>query len=199
MAQRSGRRPGTTQTRDAILDAAQREFAEVGFTGTTVRRVAAAAEVDPSLVLHFFGNKDGLFQAALRDATPTRGLVELAETSDVADLGKRLVSRYFELWEVPETAARMLAVVRGTSASPSASAMVAEFMSNAVMLPIAEAVGSEQAELRANLTGAHLLGTAIARYVLRVEPLASLDVETVVQCSAPVVQHLLTGDLGSFA
>ncbi|MFJ2031599.1 TetR family transcriptional regulator [Streptosporangium sp. NPDC087985] len=190
-----GRRPGTTQTREAILAAAQRAFAEQGYDATTIRRVADSARVDPALVLHFFGSKDGLFAAALRTDPPTGDLVALAHSGDPTDLGQRLTRRYLELWEEPQTGNRLLAIVRGASATPSASAMIAAFMTDEVMLPIANSIGSEQPELRANLTGAQLLGIATARYVLRVEPLASLDRNALVACLAPVVQHYLTGDL----
>jgi hypothetical protein len=63
------------------------------------------------------------------------------------------------------------------------------------MLPLAQAIGADRAELRANLTGAHLLGVATARYVLTVEPLASLRRDALVAMLAPFVQRLLTGDL----
>ncbi|MCK2218490.1 TetR family transcriptional regulator [Actinomadura sp. ATCC 31491] len=189
-----GRRPGASGTREAILAAAQRSFAEHGYTATTVRGVASAAGVDPALVLQFYGSKDQLFDAALRADPPTRPLAALVREGGVADLGERLTRRYLELWEAPDTGARLLAVVRGASASPSASAMVAAFMSDEVMLPLARAIGADQAELRANLTGAHLLGVATARYVLRVEPLASLERERLVALLAPVVQRFLTGE-----
>ncbi|AQZ63427.1 hypothetical protein BKM31_19910 [[Actinomadura] parvosata subsp. kistnae] len=191
-----GRRPGTSGTREAIVRAAQQSFAERGYTATTIRGVATAADVDPALVLQFFGSKDGLFDAALRVDPPTRPLLALVQESDADVLGERLLRRYLELWETPGTGARLLAVVRGSAASPSASAMVAAFMSEEVMLPLARAIGADHAELRANLTGAHLLGIATARYVLRVEPLASLDRERLVAIQAPVVQRHLTGDLG---
>ena len=190
-----GRRPGVSGTRDAILGAAQACFAENGYVATTIRGVASRAGVDPSLLLQVFGSKDGLFDAALRADPPTRELTVLVQDGDVANLGERLLQRYLELWESPETGARLLAVVRGVSASPSASAMVSSFMADEVMLPLAHAIGVDRAELRANLTGAHLLGVATARYVLHVEPLASLSRGAVVSILAPVVQRLLTGDL----
>src|SRR5882757_1219698 len=96
-----GRRPGPTQTRSAILAAAQVAFAEDGYAGTTIRRVAAAAGVDQALVLHYFASKDGLFAAALRADPPLRELVELTEEGDVRTLGVRLVRRYLEMWEDP--------------------------------------------------------------------------------------------------
>ena len=191
----SGRRPGATRTRGEILGAAQAAFGEYGYIGTSIRQVARAAGVDPALVLHFFTSKDQLFAEALRADAPTDRVLELADDGDVAELGERLVRRYLQLWEDSETSGRMLAVVRAASASESASRMVASFMSEDVMMPLAQKIGSSDAPLRANLTGAHLFGVATARYVLRVEPLASLGQEAVVRLVGPTVQHYLAGEL----
>lgn len=191
----SGRRPGATRTREEILVAAQVAFAEQGYLDTTIRQVARAAGVDPALVIHFFATKDELFAAALRTNPPTERLLALADDGDVSHLGERLVRRYLELWEDGTTSGRMLAVARAASASASASRMVASFMSEDVMLPLARKIGSADAPLRANITGAHLFGLATARYVLRVEPLASLDRESIVTMVSPTIQRYLTGDL----
>ncbi|GAA4925017.1 AcrR family transcriptional regulator [Nonomuraea thailandensis] len=190
-----GRRPGASRTREEILQAAQRSFAESGYDGTTIRGVARAAGVDPALVVQFFGSKDGLFDAALRADPPMRDLVTLAGEGEAADLGARLARRYLELWEDPHTGPRMLAVVRAATAAPSASAMVTAFMTDAVMLPLARAIEADEPELRAALTGAYLLGVATARYVLRIGPLASLPRQDAASILAPVVQHHLTGPL----
>ncbi|HTF49134.1 MAG TPA: TetR family transcriptional regulator [Pseudonocardia sp.] len=193
----TGRRPGPTQTREAILAAAQDAFAEDGYAGATIRGVARAAGVDQALVLHYFGSKDGLFAAALRVNPPLRGLAEVVGHGDVRNLGERLVRRYLELWENPETSCQLLAIFRAASVSPSASAMVAEFIGEQVMSPLARGIGSENAEVRATMAGSHLFGTAAARYVLRVEPLASLDGDTLVAIMGPVIQHYLTGELSA--
>jgi AcrR family transcriptional regulator len=193
----TGRRPGPTQTREAILAAAQDAFAEDGYAGATIRGVARAAGVDQALVLHYFESKDGLFAAALRVNPPLRGLAEVVGHGDVRNLGERLVRRYLELWENPETSCQLLAIFRAASVSPSASAMVAEFIGEQVMSPLARGIGSENAEVRATMAGSHLFGTAAARYVLRVEPLASLDGDTLVAIMGPVIQHYLTGELSA--
>src|SRR5437763_9918327 len=97
-----GRRPGGSGTREAILGAAQACFAENGYVATTIRGVATRAGVDASLLLQFFGSKDGLFDAALRADPPTRELAALVQDGNVANLGERLLRRYLELWESPE-------------------------------------------------------------------------------------------------
>ena len=61
---RTGRRPGTPDTRDAILAVARRRFATRGYDATSLRGIAAEAKVDPALLIHYFGTKEGLFVAA---------------------------------------------------------------------------------------------------------------------------------------
>ena len=190
-----GRPPGPTRTREAILGAALAKFVEDGYLATTIRAVATAAGVDQALVLHYFGNKDRLFAAALRTNMPTGQLRSLFDEGSPDDLGPRLADRYLQLWENPETAGRIAAAFRAASMSPSAATMVSEFVVEAVMGPLARALDTPDADLRASLAGSHLFGTAAARYLLRVEPLASLDRAAVVAMLGPVVQHYLTGEL----
>ena len=62
---RTGRRPGTGGTREKILAAARSRFGQEGYDGTTIRGIAAGAGVDPALVPHYFGSKEGVFLAAV--------------------------------------------------------------------------------------------------------------------------------------
>ncbi|MGH3643778.1 MAG: TetR family transcriptional regulator [Mycobacterium sp.] len=192
---RGGRRPGNTQTRAAILAAARDCFAEHGYAETTIRRIATDAQVDPALVMHFFGSKDGLFAETLRNDPPIGDLPGKVMQAPTAELGTRLVEHYLRRWEDPRTGPWISAVTRAASASPSASAALAAFMTDAVMLPLARRAGGDNAELRANLAGAHILGVGMARYVLRVEPLATQDPRTVVGIVGPIIQLYLTGPL----
>jgi AcrR family transcriptional regulator len=195
MESRSGRRPGSPQTREAILDAAVEAFTEGGYAGTTIRAVARAAGVDPALVMHFFGNKDGLFDAAIRArGLPLRELGEVME-GDPAGLGERLVRRYLSLWESPEHGPKLRAVMSSASSSPAAAGMLKEFITSEVLQPLAKQLGVDNAETRGMLAGSHLIGIAFTRYVLNVEPIASLGGEELVACVAPAVQRYLTGDL----
>lgn len=194
---RGGRRPGNTQSRAAILAAARDCFAEHGYTGTTIRRIATEAEVDPALVMHFFGNKDGLFAETLRSDPPVGDLPGAVMRTQTEELGTRLVEHYLNRWEDPQTGPWLGAVTRAASASPSASGALAAFMTDAVMLPLARRAGGDNAELRANLAGAHILGLGMARYVLRVEPLASQNPTTVVSIVGPIIQLYLTGPLAA--
>ncbi|WP_424528797.1 TetR family transcriptional regulator [Sphaerisporangium viridialbum] len=190
-----GRRPGSTQTREAILLAATEAFTQKGFSATTIRGVARAAEVDPALVIHFFGTKDGLFEAAIRGhGMPLRQISEVVG-GDPDRLGERLARRYLSLWEDPATGAWLHAILHAVSASETASAMLKEFMTEEVLRPIAKDLGMDNAETRAILAGSHLIGIGLTRYVLRVEAIASLPADTVVAAVGPTLQHYFTGDL----
>ncbi|MFC4055958.1 TetR family transcriptional regulator [Actinomadura syzygii] len=189
-----GRRPGAARTRETILDAARRCFAEDGYAGTSIRRIARDADVDHALVLHFFGTKDALFGVVLRSVPLLSGLVREVDEGGPDGLGERFVRGYLALWEDPDAGPWLRVVVRAASASPNAAAALASLVADEVMAVLARRVGGADAELRANLVGAQLLGVATARYVIPTEPLASAAREDVVAHLAPLVQHLMTGE-----
>ncbi|MEU7003075.1 TetR family transcriptional regulator [Nonomuraea sp. NPDC046570] len=189
-----GRRPGGPPTREAILAAAIDAFTTRGYAQTTIRGVARTAGVDPALVMHFFGNKDGLFQAAIREGgLPVRRLTEVIG-GDLDGLGERLVTRYLELWEDPQVGPRLYAILHAASSTPAAAAMLKGFIQDEVLRPLAAHVGGEQAEFRALLVGSQLIGLAMIRYVLRVEPLCTASVDQVIANVAPTLQRHLTGE-----
>ncbi|TKK86748.1 TetR/AcrR family transcriptional regulator [Herbidospora galbida] len=192
---KTGRRPGTPQTKEAILDAAIASFVESGYAATTIRGVARAADVDPALVMHFFGSKDGLFDAALRGAMPVRELA-VALSGDVSSLGARLTRRYLEVWESPETGPRIRAIVGSIASTPAAAQIMRDFMSGELATPLAKSLPGDQPERRAILAAAQLMGMAFARYLLAVEPMASMTTDELVISVGPSVQRYLTGDLG---
>src|SRR6201997_5824390 len=81
-----------------ILDAARSEFAENGWAGTTIRAVARAADVDPALVYHYFGSKEGLLDAATNP--PQKWLESVAKvwTTPVERLGVALIELLLGSW-----------------------------------------------------------------------------------------------------
>ncbi|GLX96043.1 TetR family transcriptional regulator [Herbidospora sp. NBRC 101105] len=192
---KTGRRPGTPQTREAILEAAIASFVESGYAATTIRGVARAADVDPALVMHFFGSKDSLFDAALRGAMPVQELA-VALAGDVSSLGERLTRRYLEVWESPETGPRIRAIVGSIASTPAAAQIMRDFMSGELATPLAKSLPGDQPERRAILAAAQLMGMAFARYLLAVEPMASMTTDELVISVGPSVQRYLTGDLG---
>lgn len=192
MTDERGRRPGSPQTRDAILEAAIGSFTAKGYAQTTIRGVARTASVDPALVMHFFGSKDGLFASAIRQSMPVE-LLAAAFEGDPEDLGVRLATRYLALWDDPERGARMAAIVHAAAATPAAADLLKELMRQELVRPLAELLDREHAETRALLAATQLLGVAMLRYVLRMEPLTSMPSDQLAAEIAPTLQRYLTG------
>ena len=189
-----GRRPaGGADTRRDILAAAQSEFASKGYDGTTIRAVGSAAGVDPALVHHYFGSKDDLFLAALQIPYDPRLIVPRVVAAGTDGLGERLVEAYLSIWEDPQTRMPLLAVVRSGLATESAGNLLAEGMLRMIFTPVAQALDTPDAPLRVQLVASQMLGLVVARYVLALEPLASLSPAEVVRLLGPTLQRYLTG------
>ena len=187
-----GRRPGASDSRERILAAARERFSGHGYDRTRIRDVAADADVDPALVHYFFKSKDGLFAAVME--LPVRPAEALGEVlaEGLEGLGERLLRRVLAIWDDPGNRTALLAMLRGAGARPEAALALREFLMREVIGRVAAAAGDP---LRANLVGSQVVGLIVARYVVGVEPLASLDSEEVVRLVAPNVQRYLDGPL----
>lgn len=193
---RKGRRRGTTESRDHILDTARELFAEHGFDGTSLRQVARAAGVDPGMIHHYFSGKDELFALSVElPADPDQVLAGVAgsEPDQRAELIIRAVLR---LWESPAQAA-LMAFLRGTIGSTAKTAVLREMVSRRVINRIMTSVPGtpEEVALRGNLVATQIVGLMMVRYVVRLEPLASVPPEEVVRLVAPNIQRYLSGPL----
>jgi len=189
---RRGRRQGEPVSRDAVLRAAKQRFAEEGYEKTTLRAIANDAHVDPSMVLYLFGSKAELFRESLRLIIDP-DVLAAALADGEGDMGTRMVRTYLEIWEHPDTAASMVAMLQSATSNPDAHEAFRAFMQRYVLTAVSGALGGgEQARLRALLAATNLVGTAILRYVMQVAPLAELPAEDVVRLIAPSVTRYLT-------
>jgi AcrR family transcriptional regulator len=191
---RSGRRPGPTTTREAIAEAARRQFAELGYDRATLRGIAGEAGVDAALVVRFHGSKDALFREVM--ALPpavAEALAGLAE-GPTESVGRRLAEVIVGMLEDPRSRSVVIGRIRAASSHPEAAALVRETVTRDVGR-LAAAVTDDEPETRAVLVGSQIVGLALARYVVRVEPLASLPAADVIDYIAPVFQHYLVGTL----
>jgi AcrR family transcriptional regulator len=193
---RTGRRPGGAGTRERIAEAARRLFAERGFDRTSVRAVAAEAGVDPALVHHYFGTKQRLFIEAVDFPIDAVRAIETLAVDDAERVGDRLVRFALQLWDDPVVLPRLLGVLRSAVTDPQAATLLARLFTRQGPIQLLHALEADQPDLRAELVGTQLVGLAVARHVLRVEPLASADHETIVAAVGPTMQRYLTGDLG---
>ena len=184
-------------SRDAVLSAAKGRFATEGYEKTTLRAIARDAHVDPSMVLYLFGSKEELFRESLRLIIDPEVLVAAltGATDDEPDIGTRMVRTYLRIWETPDTAATVRAMLQSATSNSHAHDAFRGFMQNYVLTAVSGVLGGgEQARLRATLAASQLVGTALLRYVIEVPPLATLPVEEVVALIAPTVTRYLTAD-----
>ncbi|MFD6024400.1 TetR/AcrR family transcriptional regulator [Streptomyces griseoluteus] len=196
-ARRRGRPPRaeSADTRDRILGAAREEFSERGYEKTSVRGIAKAAGVDSALVHHYFGTKEQVFEAAVSVAfAPALAAPDAIAEGPLDSVGERLTRFVLGLWENPATRTPLLAIVRSAVNNDTAAAVFRRLISAQLLRRVAERLDMPDAELRVELAAAQLVGTAMLRYVIKVEPLASADLERIVARLAPVVQGHLTGE-----
>ena len=188
-------------SREAVLAAAKQHFAAHGYDKATLRAIARDAQVDPSMVLYLVGlgpeqvqhhRRVDLFRESLRLLIDPAQLVA-AMTAAEGDIGSRLVRRYLQIWESPETADSMVAMLQSATSNPDANEALRSFMQSYVLTAVSGVIGGDaQARLRAMLAATNLLGTALLRYVMKVSPLADLPAEDIVNLVGPTVTRYLT-------
>jgi AcrR family transcriptional regulator len=193
----ASRRPGRwrsgLQNRQRILEAARAEFARQGYDRATIRGIAVGAGVDPAMVFYFFGSKQGLFAAAMAlPDSPNESLASMLKAG-LDGLGPRLVRRFLEVWDTAETIEPLLLLTRSAGTEDESAMMLRDFLQREVGDQLAQALGKPDAQFRVALVVAQFMGLAMARYLVRLEPMASASHDTLVAWLGPVVQHCLTG------
>lgn len=192
---RRGRRPAGHDTRGAILTAARAEFAARGYDGATMRGIARAAGVDPRLVHHYFDSREVLFVEALELPDVPARLIARVIDGPRADLGARLVRQFFGMWDQGDRRQTITGLLSVATSGADSAAMFRQFLTEAVLRRLAAACDAEDPELRATLVAGQMLGVAMLRYALAIEPIASADVEDLVALLAPTIQGYLTGEV----
>jgi AcrR family transcriptional regulator len=179
-----------------VLTAARTVFAERGFDGATIRGIATAAGVDPALVHHYFGNKDKLFLAAVHAPADPEDLLPEVLAGGRDALGTNLLRMFLRVWDGPARPAG-LALVRSAVGNEWTAKLLREFLVSRVLRRVVGTLDLPPAErdARGALVASQLIGLVMARYVLRIEPLASAAPDTVVAALAPTIQRYLTGDV----
>lgn len=201
MSGRSGRRPGESGTRAAILAAAARQFAERGFARATLRSIAAEAGVDAALISHYFGSKPGLFAAVAQPPVDPAAIVTAIASGPAEGIGERLARLMIGAFEDEKQRQRLAALMRAGVTEPDVGMMLRQVIAARLVPLVTSAIRTDHGPLRANLVASQMIGLLIARYILRVEPIASLTPEAVVAVVAPTLQRYLAAplDLGTGA
>jgi AcrR family transcriptional regulator len=192
---RTGRRPGASSSREDILRAARKLFAERGYQEATMRAIAAEAGVDAALVVHFFGNKATLLGEAID--WPFDPDVEMPKllVDGRRHVGRHLVALVVDTWAAEDTRHPILTLLRAATTEPKAAEMLGVFLRTRLFVPLMERLGTDQPELRATLAASQIVGLGLARHVLRVEPLVSAKPADLVDWYGPTLQRYLAGKL----
>lgn len=190
---RTGRRIGGPDTRSEVLAAARQRFARDGYDNTSIRAIATDAGVDPALVHHYFGTKQELFRTAAAFPVNLERLVaEVAHGTD-RERAEVLARFFFDVWEDDASRLQLLSVLRSAMTHDDAAALLRAFVGREMLAPVAEALGIEDAGIRVPLAASQLIGIALMRYVVRIEPLTSLPTSELIDRVVPVLEHHLFG------
>lgn len=193
-----GRRPqGSPDARQSVLDAARELFAGRGFERTTMRAVGTRAGVDPALIYHYFGDKDGLLAAVIEPPVDLAAvLTGIGDDPDQA--GVEVISRIVSLWDTrPDIRQRMLAILRAALSHDRAAGLLRDMISSWLLRALGDALADDQRELRAALVGSQAAGLMLARYLLEVPGAAAATPEELAQAVGPAVQRYLNGTLSA--
>ena len=182
------------RTKLRIQQAAARLFASRSFETVSTRAIAKEAGVDAALIHHYFGSKEGLFQAVLNAAIRPEQLEALVVSESPEDWGRQLVRAADKAWTSPAAPA-LKAVVRRVLVGHEG--MLREFVTRSLLNRFFSHIKGPEMErqLRASLIGSQMSGLVIARHIVGIEPLASLSTDEVADLIGPVLQHYITGSL----
>jgi AcrR family transcriptional regulator len=194
-ARRSGPRGPEADLRSVILDAARPLFAERGYRETTMRAVAGAAGVDVALVAYYFGNKEGLFTESMNIPVHPQELIAHAFAEGPEAAGPRLVEMFLGLFESPATGPALIGMLRSAVGHESTRKAFSEFVATAILRHYEELLPGPDSRRRMMLVGSQLIGMAMLRFVLRIEPMVERPRDQVVTDLGAAVQRHLTGEL----
>ncbi|MFF3227768.1 TetR family transcriptional regulator [Nocardia suismassiliense] len=175
-------------TRAAILDAARARFAAEGYGKATIRAIAADAAIDPSMVMRYFGSKDGLFAAAV---DIDLALPDLA-AADRDSLGELLVRRFLALWEEPPGNEVLLTLLRSAVTDDAVTERFRAVFAQQVLPAVLRFGDPTDAPRRGGLVVTQLLGLALCRYVLHIPPVVAFTRDELIAEIAPTLQRYLT-------
>ncbi|MEU0985704.1 TetR family transcriptional regulator [Streptomyces sp. NPDC005953] len=178
--------------RERILGAARTEFAERGYDKTTMRGIARAAGVDAALVHHYYGSKDDVFAAAIEVSFEPALAVTAILGKGTEGIGERIARYFIGVWENPVSRGPLLVVIRSALTHEAAAKVLRGFVLRRLLERIAAELEVPNPKFRAELAASHMIGIAVLRYVIQVEPLASADPEEIISQVAPTLQRYLT-------
>jgi AcrR family transcriptional regulator len=194
---RGGRRPGSSPSRQKILEVARLAFPANGYTETSLRGIARDAGVDPSLIVQLFGSKAGLFAAVVEWPFDASEIAAQIQEVPVGRVGEFTARRFIGHWDRDEHRNPVLSLIHAALADPAAAAMFREFITANLTLPVVERVGADRPQLRAALLASQLIGFGLSRYVLGFDALTSASSEELITALGATLQDTCTSPLSA--
>lgn len=177
-------------TRSAILRSAQDEFAAVGYERATIRGIATKAAIDPAMVMRYYGSKEELFARAVEMDLQLPDLRTVRRTQ----LGRTIVQLLLDRWGASDALAVMM---RAAMTNEVAAGRLESVFTDQVEVMIAAVVPADEVVDRAALVATQLVGLAVLRFVVRLEPVAQMDQAAIVARIGPTIQRYLTAPLAA--
>lgn len=177
--------------REALLTVARDIIDKRGYLGLSLRTVSAAAGVTPEVARRYYRNRDQLFAAALRLPVDPTSAIPTLVAPGLEGMGERLVRFTLDLLRDPQARNEIISLVRTGATAGHAVFGLQDFLERGVVDRVAGMIGVPDARMRSALITSYLLGIAMTRYGVRLEPLASASEEEVIRMVAPVIQDLL--------
>lgn len=179
-----------------ILAAARDEFAEHGWAGTAIRAVARTADVDPALIYHYYGSKEGLLDAATTPPQQWLDAVAATWATAKADLGRQLIRTVLDTWTDEEVGPILRAVVLTAAHEDKTREKLRLIVERGLIGGSTLGADEDERLRRSGLIATQLIGFALLRYVWKIEPIASMPDDQVVAAVGPNLQRYVDGDIG---
>ncbi|HEY1530582.1 MAG TPA: TetR family transcriptional regulator [Galbitalea sp.] len=189
----AARAVGPTATRNAILDAARSRFATDGFTNSTIRKIAADAGVDPSLVMQYFGSKDELFATVMNVGPNTMSRVSDAFNGPEDSIGERVTRAFLEVWDGdPLVSQPLQALLRAAIGNAQATLQLRGLIQKRVIDDLSPRLRNGDMAVRIEIASSMLVGVVVGRQLVRIEALVQQDREALISYLAPSIQAILS-------
>ncbi len=182
-----GRPSGDGNTKETILEAARIQFAAEGYS-TSLRKIATEANIDPSLIMHYFGSKQQLFIESMLPLFEAPRKIPDIFSGDEDKIGERLATMFVTIISEPFTRNLMLGMFKSISSEEKAAEMVRKFIQAAIIDLVETHLPGPNKKLQANILGGQMMGIFIARYIIKIEPIASINNDELIKYLALRIQ-----------
>lgn len=181
----------TDHTREHLVTVARELIRQRGYVGISMRTAAAAAGIPPEVAKRYYRNREELFAAAMRLPNHPTAAIPALLAPGVEGMGERLVRYTLDTLGDSGARSELLSLFRAGASAGAAFQGLQDYIATGLVDRIVSRLGVPDARMRSALITSYLVGLAITRYGIRLEPLASAKEDDVVRMFGPVIQDLL--------